>query len=70
MKDGLWVEEVDEEVARKVANIIGPNSAAGKALDQLKARRDAGEDVAIVKAAGGFIVVPRASISNIVQMPR
>lgn len=35
----------DEEMAERIAKIVGPSSAHAKALSQLRDRRAAGEDV-------------------------
>lgn len=65
---GFFAEEVDEEVARRAANIIGGNSAYGRALAEAGVRRQSGEDVVLVKAGATVLVVPRADVTNVVQL--
>jgi len=65
MKNGLWAEEVDEGAARRVADIVGPSSAAKRALEQLAARRLAGEDVVLLKSGRMFFVAPRSQVTNV-----
>lgn len=42
----VHLTEMSEETLRKVAYIIGPSSAAQKALNNLRVRRENGEDAA------------------------
>ncbi len=67
---GFWAEIIDEEVARRMSDIIGPNSAFGKALEAARMRRNQGEDVVLVKGLGGVLVVPRSDLTNITQFPK
>lgn len=48
----------DEERARKVAYIIGPQSATARALAELERRRKAGEDVCLYRVGCTLIVGP------------
>jgi len=66
---GFWGEVVDENVARKIADIIGPGSSYGQALAEAQRRRDGGEDVVLIKTKGAVVVVPRENISNVTQLP-
>lgn len=56
-------EMTDIEVTRgelvRIANIVGGNSAARKALKELRARSLKGEDVACYKVRGALVVGPR-----------
>ena len=57
--------QANEPLARKVAYIIGPSSAAAEALAELERRREAGEDAEIFYVVGGsgWIVGPRPAAS-------
>ena len=68
-KKGFWATEVDENVAQQVANIIGEGSAHGMALAELRKRREAGEDVLLMKNESAIIVVNRSAITNVAAMP-
>ncbi len=50
---------VDEDAVRRVARVIGPCSAADRALAELDMRRKAGEDVAIFQTPSSWVVGPR-----------
>lgn len=52
------VEPIEEDVVRRIAAIVGPASAAQRALDDAAARRAVGEEV-IFLVAGNAIVVAR-----------
>jgi len=59
LKAGAEQAQNDEEaLARQVADIIGPNSAAALALAELKRRRDAGEAVQIFSHQKSWFVRP------------
>lgn len=64
---GFFAKEVDEATARRIAYIIGENSAYGRALAEADVRRQSGEDVALVRAGATVLVVPRSDITNVVQ---
>ena len=51
-----------EGIARRTANVIGPNSAAAQALAELDRRRAAGEVVAI-RAIGRHWVVMHGDVT-------
>lgn len=53
---------VDETVLERTAQILGPQSAAHQALDEVKARRSKGEDLAIVKSGATLLIVPKADL--------
>lgn len=57
-KRGIMVKPVDEDAVRRIAQIIGPCSAADQALAELDARRRDGEDVAIFQTPSGWVVGP------------
>lgn len=60
----VFVDLVDEEAAARVAWIIGPFSAHGRALAELAQRRAAGEDLALVRADDKTLfIVPRAALN-------
>jgi hypothetical protein len=68
---GFWVDTVDEDVARKVASIIGPSSAFGRALSELDERRAGGEDLLLVRRGASLLIVPRADcVDSIVPNER
>lgn len=50
---------LDEAFVRRVAHIIGPNSAAAKAIEERDRRRAAGEDAVILQGDGCLLVGPR-----------
>lgn len=52
------MEPFDPNVALKIAEIIGPSSAAAKALVELTERLARGEDVGLFKRGAAFIVGP------------
>lgn len=47
-----------EELARRVADIVGPHSGAAKALFELERRRAEGEDAEIILLRGIWLVGP------------
>lgn len=55
----------DEQLARITANVIGPSSAAAKALESLERRRAAGEDVVIFERKSTWFVGPRPQAANV-----
>jgi len=55
----------DEQLARITANVIGPSSAAAKALETLERRRAAGEDVVIFERKSTWWVGPREHPENV-----
>ncbi|MFK4705563.1 hypothetical protein ABIC83_002402 [Roseateles asaccharophilus] len=58
------VEIVDETMLSRVAKILGESSAAHLALEDAKARREAGQDVTIVKSGASILVVPSAALTD------
>jgi hypothetical protein len=48
----------DEEQAQRIADIVGPSSAAAKALAQLQRRRSDGEDVYLWIVENAILVGP------------
>lgn len=51
----------EEDAARRIAEIIGPASAAALAIANLEQRRTAGEDAVIWRDGKRWIVGPRPS---------
>ena len=49
--------EIKEEIVRSVALIIGPHSAAAKAIENAEARRAAGQTVRFYRAPTGSLIV-------------
>jgi hypothetical protein len=58
MKKGIKVYKSSEEILSKVADVIGPESGAAKALEEFKSRKVKGEDVAIYIAESSWIIGP------------
>jgi hypothetical protein len=52
------VEPISREIVARIAKIIGPDSGAQKALNDLDARLAAGEDVVIFQGGSALIVGP------------
>jgi hypothetical protein len=50
-----------EFLARRVAVIVGPNSAAAAALTELSRRKERGENVELTKTDGVWVVGPKAA---------
>lgn len=62
---GFWAELIDEDTARRVADICGPHSAHARALSEIAERRAAGEDVVLVtasKASRRLLIIPRSDV--------
>lgn len=57
----LTVSEYPVERAERLAKIMGKSSAAAKALDEMKRRRAAGEDVALLICGSIILVGPPLS---------
>lgn len=53
---------VTDDILQRVAEIIGPNSAAERALQELRRRRAIGEDPVCVQVDGSFVVVDRRKV--------
>lgn len=51
------LEPYDEEDARRIAHIVGPSSAVGKALADMKARRERGERPALFRDLATDMIV-------------
>lgn len=54
----------EETLARRVAQICGPHSAAAQALNLLDRRRAAGEAVVIVQHQKAWIVAPKTPVNS------
>ena len=52
----------DEQVCSMVAHILGPASAAAKALTELARRRELGEDVAVRHTHRSWVVMPAQEV--------
>ena len=59
MRNRPPIRSVDEDAVRRVAHIIGPCSAADRALAELDMRRRDGQDVAIYQQGSFWLVGPR-----------
>lgn len=53
------LEPLDEDIARRIAHILGPQSAAAKALNELELRRKDGDDIALFTYGDTILVGPR-----------
>lgn len=62
-KKPLQIELLDEQVLARTAAIIGPSSAAQRALDDAKARRGRGEEVVLGRHGATILVVPKAALT-------
>lgn len=51
-----------EDLAARVAHIIGPQSAAAQALKELRNRRSAGEPVELWRNGGAWVVARREDV--------
>jgi hypothetical protein len=49
-------ETLSEDVLRRQASIIGPHSAAARALEEIKRRRADGQDVEVVRCGSTIMV--------------
>ena len=58
--NGMEVVEADEDVVRRTATIMGPSSASARAIEDLEARRAAGEEPVIYQRGSVLLVGPRA----------
>lgn len=56
-KDYIKARPYDEAHARRVAWIMGENSAAAQSLAELERRRAAGENVALYRTGSSVLVV-------------
>jgi hypothetical protein len=48
----------EEDAARRVAHIVGPNSAAAQAIEELERRRAAGEKAYVLRVKRSWVVGP------------
>jgi hypothetical protein len=62
MRKGLRVRLVEDDLAERVAFIMGDSSAHAQALRQARDRRAAGEDVVLVTTGKSVLVVPRNAL--------
>ena len=70
-----YVALYPDDRAERLAHILGPNSAAAKALVELKDRRSKGEDVVLMivgsdQVQGGFLMVGPPIASSEAQSRR
>lgn len=56
------IEVVDESVVAQVAKILGPQSAAQRALDDAAGRRASGQEVVFCKSGAMLLVVQKSAI--------
>ena len=52
------IKPADEDAVRRIAEVIGPCSAADRALAELDMRRRAGENVTIYQTPSSWLVGP------------
>lgn len=50
---------MDDAVVERIANIVGPQSAAAKAINEVRRLRDEGEDAVIVASSNSFRICSR-----------
>lgn len=55
---------LDEEVVARTAKILGPSSAAQLALDDAKARRNAGQKVIFAQSGQSILVIDEAALAE------
>ena len=60
---------VSEDEARRIADIIGPFSAAARALKDVARRRAEGEDVMIYRSLSLWLVGPPPSARSAAEKP-
>lgn len=61
----LKVERVGEVTARRIADIMGPSSAHARALEELDRRRNAGEDLVLVRPdRSSLLIIARADLKD------
>jgi hypothetical protein len=63
-KKHLKIEVLDEKVVAQTAAILGPFSAAQRALDDAKARRERGQHVILGRHGSVIVVVPTEMVIN------
>jgi hypothetical protein len=56
---------VDESVLRRTADILGPECAAARALEDAKERRERGESVVFARREDTLLVVPRDAVLDV-----
>ena len=59
MSKDIPIVEAHEETIRRTAKILGPSSAAAKAVADLEARRASSEDAVIYQRGAFLLVGPR-----------
>jgi len=59
MTKSITVRQVDENVVRQSARILGNQSASARAIEDLEKRRTAGEDAVIYEHNNTLLVGPR-----------
>lgn len=58
------MKEITEEKLEIIAGIIGQHSAAGAALNEFRARREAGQDVRVYVEYGRYLVGPARTVGH------
>jgi hypothetical protein len=67
---GFYIEQIDEADAARIAHIMGPCCAHALALDELKQRREKGEDPVMGRRVGdGVLVVVSRKHTTDLQTP-
>lgn len=54
----VFIKPADEDAVRRVAKIIGPCSAADRAIAELEMRRRSGESVMVYQTLSSWVVGP------------
>lgn len=58
------IEFVDESLVAQVAKILGPQSAAQRALDDAADRRASGQEVVFCKSGATLLVVQKSAVAE------
>lgn len=64
MAKSVPIEAVDESVVAHTAKILGPQSAAQRALDDAAGRRASGQEVIFCKSGATLLVVQKSAIAE------
>lgn len=58
------IKPLEEEVVKRLAHILGASSAAQLALNDAKARRDAGQEVLFAQSGQSILVIDAAVLDR------
>lgn len=65
MAKTIKVERVSDEMARRVAGIMGPSSAHARALAEIDRRRAMGEDLVLVRPdRSSLLIIERGDLKD------